>query len=471
MATPPAVDSRRDVPKAAPRAHVLVVDDEDYVRDSLLAVLAARGYSAVGARSAAEAMSLLSKIPVDVVLSDLSMPNGDGLELLRRLQTSSPDTPVVILTGHGTVVSAVECLKAGASDYILKPADPEAIEVAFERALESRSLRREVRYLRTVAAGDAVEPVGESAAWRRVMAMVDAAAATDSTVLLLGESGTGKELLARRIHDRSARASAPFVRVNCAAVPLEMWESEFFGHRKGAFTGATADRDGRFRLAHRGTLLLDEIGAMPTAGQAKLLRVIQDGEFDRLGDVQPTRVDIRIVASTNSDLASEARAGAFRLDLFYRLNVVAIDVPPLRQRPEDIPLLVRAFAREISARLGRAAPIVSPATVARLRAYSWPGNVRELRSVVERALVLDPVHGLDGVDMLPILTAASAPEPPGSDLNIREAVSRLERDLVIEAQRRSGGLQKEAARLLGIDPRNLGYYLRKHSLVEGEEHD
>jgi DNA-binding NtrC family response regulator len=455
--------------KTGARGRILVVEDEAYVRDSLLAILAARGYDASGAGSVAAALSALGKTPVDVVLSDLKMPGADGLELVRQLQASSPETPVIILTGHGNVTSAVTCLKAGASDYILKPVDPEALEIALDRALEARSLRREVRYLRSAVAPVAGAPLGESASWRKALAMVEAAAASDSTVLLLGESGTGKEVLARRIHQLSPRASAAFIRVNCAAVPLEMWESEFFGHRKGAFTGAAADREGRFQLAHQGTLLLDEVGAMPPAGQAKLLRVIQDGEFDRLGDEQPTQVDVRIVASTNSDLAAEAKAGRFRSDLFYRLNVVRIDVPPLRDRPEDIAILGRHFASEVAARLGRPAPDLSPATLARLRAYPWPGNVRELRSVIERALVLDPEHGLEGVDMLPVPASSPAGAAGESELNLREATNRLERDLLLEAQRRSGGLRKEAARLLGIDPRNLAYYLRKHGLADGGE--
>jgi DNA-binding NtrC family response regulator len=454
------------------RGRVLVVEDEAYVRDSLVAVLRAGGYEVNPAGSVAEAVALLAKASVDVVLSDLRMPEADGLALVRRMQASSPETPVIILTGHGNVASAVECLRAGASDYILKPADPEALEVALQRALEGRSLRREVRYLRGAVA-PAAEPVGESASWRRVMAMVAAAAPTDSTVLLLGESGTGKELLARIVHRLSPRASGPFVRVNCAAIPLEMWESEFFGHRKGSFTGAAADREGRFHLAHRGTLLLDEVGAMPTAGQAKLLRAIQDGEFDRLGDEQPTRVDVRIVASTNSDLADEVKQGRFRADLFYRLNVVRIDVPALRERKEDIDLLARLVVEEVSMRLGRPAPEIGPETLARLRAYSWPGNVRELRSVIERALILDPAHGLDSFDLLPAPAAgplAAAEAAPGErELNLREALHRLEKEMLLEAQRRTGGVRKDAARLLGIDPRNFAYYLRKHGLADGGE--
>ena len=448
--------------KAPPRGRVLVVEDEAYVRESLVAILRARGFDASAAASVGDAVAQLAKAPVDVVLSDLRMPGADGLELVRRMQASSPETPVVILTGHGTVASAVECLKAGASDYILKPADPEA--------LEARSLRREVRYLRSAVA-PAAEPVGESAAWRKVMAMVEAAAPTDSTVLLLGESGTGKELLARRIHHLSARASGPFVRVNCAAIPLELWESEFFGHRKGAFTGAAADREGRFHLAHRGTLLLDEVGAMPGVGQAKLLRAIQDGEFDRLGDEQPTRVDVRIVASTNSDLQGEVKQGRFRADLFYRLNVVRIDVPPLRDRKDDIGLLARLCVEEVSARLGRPAIQVGPETLSRLRAYAFPGNVRELRSVIERALILDPAHGLENLDLLPAPAPLAAGDPPAAEgeLNLRAALNRLEKEMLLEAQRRGGGVRKDAARLLGIDPRNFAYYLRKHGLTDGAE--
>jgi len=261
------------------------------------------------------------------------------------------------------------------------------------------------------------------------------------------------------------------VRVNCAAIPLEMWESEFFGHRRGSFTGASADREGRFRLAHRGTLFMDEVGTMPLAAQAKILRVLQDGEFDRLGDEQPTRVDVRIVAATNSDLPAEVAAGRFRQDLFYRLNVVRIDLPPLRDRPEDIPLLASRFVRQIAARLGHPAPEIGPDVLSDLTAYSWPGNVRELQNVIERALILNPGPTLAPLD---VPAAAAAPRPDGGsaaqggatgdELTLRDALGRREREAVIEALRRSGGVRKEAARLLGIDQRNLGYYLRKHRI-------
>jgi DNA-binding NtrC family response regulator len=453
--------------RAASRGRVLVVEDEAYVRDSLVEILRARRFDAAPAGSVAEALAHLGRAPVDAVLSDLRMPGADGLELVRRMQAVAPDVPVVILTGHGNVASAVECLKAGASDYILKPAEPEALEVALDRALEGRALRREVRYLRGAEAARAEASIGESGPWRRVTGMVQAAAATDAVVLFTGESGTGKELLARRLHALSHRVSGPFVKVNCAAVPLEMWESEFFGHRKGSFAGAASDREGRFQLADRGTLFLDEVGTMPSAGQAKLLHAIQDGEFERLGDEQPTRVDVRVVGSTNSDLEADVQQGRFRADLFYSLNVVRIDVPPLRERREDIPVLARHFAGQVAQRLGRPTPELSPAVLSRLGAYSWPGNVRELRNVVERAMILDPERGLEDLDLAP--AGAGAPPPEGTslaerELNLRDALNKLERQLLLEAHRRAGGVRKEAAHLLGIDPRNLSYYMRKHDL-------
>jgi two-component system response regulator AtoC len=452
--------------RSAGRGRVLVVEDEAYVRDSLVEILRSRRFDTSAAASVPDALAHLGRAPVDVVLSDLRMPGADGLELVRRMQAAVPDVPVIILTGHGTVASAVECLRAGASDYILKPADPEALEVALLRALESRALRREVRYLRSAEAAPAESVVGESPAWRRVLGMVDAAATSDAAVLLTGESGTGKELLARRLHGASRRASGPFVKVNCSAVPLELWESEFFGHRRGSFPGASSDRDGRFLLADRGTLLLDEVAAMPSAGQAKLLRAIQDGEFERLGDEQATRVDVRVVASTNGDLEAAVQQGQFRADLFYLLNVVRIDVPPLRERRDDVPVLAAHFTEQIARRLARPTPVVPPATLARLAVYHWPGNARELRNVIERAMILDPEHGLEHLDLAAGAAAPAAEGAPAGEreLNLRDALNRLERELLLEAHRRAGGVRKEAARLLGIDPRNLSYYMRKHDL-------
>jgi DNA-binding NtrC family response regulator len=447
-----------------------VVEDEVYVRESLREILRDRGYDVVEAGTVGEALRILGQEPVEVVLTDLRLPGADGVELVKQVQAASNDTPVVVLTGQGTIASAVACLKGGASDYLLKPADPEALEVTLERALAGRALRREVQYLRTAGGRPEVEPIGASPAWRRALEMVDAAAPSDSIVLLRGESGTGKDLLARRLHQKSRRAAGPYIRVNGAAIPLELWESEFFGHRRGSFTGASSDREGWFQLAHRGTLLLDEVGAIPFAAQPKLLRVIQDGEFHRLGEQHPTRVDVRVVAATNADLEADVKEGRFRADLYYRLNVLQIRVPPLRERPEDIALLAGAFVAETAARLGRAAPELDAETIGRLRAYSWPGNVRELRSVIERALILHPGRGLAALDLAPeplagALAAAGAGGPAAhDDLALRENLNRLERTLLVEAFRRAHGLRREAARLLGIDARNLAYYCRKHGL-------
>jgi len=453
-----------------PRGRVLVVEDEAYVRDSLGAVLAAKGYDVSLAASAAAALETLERTTVDVVVTDLKMPGITGANLIVRIAKLIPELPIIVLTGFGTIASAVECVRAGASDYILKPADPEALDVAIGKALASGSLRREVAYLRSERLtapgppGPAGEPIGRSEPWRQVMGLVQAAAAADATVLLLGESGTGKELLARRLHNLGPRRAGPYVRVNCSAIPLEMWESEFFGHRKGAFTGAASDREGRFRVAHSGTLFMDEVATMPLPAQAKMLRVLEEGEFDRLGEEQPTRVDVRVIAATNGDLDADVEAGRFRRDLFFRLNVVRIVVPPLRDRQEDIPLLAATFAADIAKRLGREAPGIDDATHAQLAAYSWPGNVRELRNVIERALILNPGDAL----ILPDLPSAQGQEAGTGgtgDLSLRAALSRREKEAVVEALQRAGGVRGEAARLLGIDPRNLAYYLRKHGIA------
>ena len=456
-----------------PRGRVLVVDDEDYVRDSLGEILASRGYDVSLVRSAADGLRHLASTPVDVVLTDLRMPDASGLDLIRSIRADFPDLPIVVLTGYGTIASAVECIRGGASDYILKPADPDTLEVTLDRAFRAGALRREVDYLRRERAiapsgeGGPGEPVGDSPAWLDAVTKVKAAAATDAAVLLLGESGTGKELLARMIHRSSARSARPYVRVNCAAIPLDMWESEFFGHRKGAFTGAIADREGRFRVAHQGTLFMDEVGAMPLPAQAKMLRVLQDGEFDRLGDGQPTRVDVRVVAATNLDLETEVKEGRFRHDLFYRLDVVRIEVPPLRERDGDVALLAERFVAEIAARLGRAAPSIGESTRARLESYSWPGNVRELRNVIERALILEAGPSLELPDLPSVRQAGPAGVAP-ADLNLRAVLDHREKETVIEALRRSKGRRGEAARLMGIDPRNLSYYLRKHGIDPDE---
>ena len=311
------------------------------------------------------------------------------------------------------------------------------------------------------------EIVGKTPRVRRIFDLVEVVKDTDSTVLITGESGTGKGLFARAIHDLSPRREKPFVKVNAAALTETLLESELFGHVKGAFTGAVADKVGRFEAADGGTIFLDEIGEISPALQVKLLRVLQDHEFERVGSSRTQRADVRVIAATNRDLKEEMRAGRFREDLFYRLNVIPLVVPPLRERREDIPLLAERFAREVAARIGRPTAAIGSGALADLQAYSWPGNIRELRNVIERALILDPEPVIEAIDLPPGAPAPGAAEAApdgGGDLNLRAAAARREREVVREALRRSGGIRKEAARLLGIDQRNVAYYLHKHGI-------
>ena len=462
------------------RGTVLLVDDEAYVRDSLASLLERRGYTVRTAASADRALADGAAEGADAVVADLKMPGLSGLDLLRELQKRAPALPVVLLTGHGTVASAVECMRAGAFDYLLKPAEPGELELVLERAIKAAGLEREVSYLRGAAADGAGEaagdgprrPLGESPLWRRAMELAETAAPADTSILLVGETGTGKEELAKVIHAASRRASGPFVTVNCAAIPDELFESEFFGHRRGAFTGAVADREGRFRVAHRGTLLLDEVDTLPERAQAKVLRVLEDGVFERVGESRPTRVDVRLVCATNSDLGRRVEEGRFRADLFYRINVVRVDVPPLRERPGDVEILARHFLGELSRRLGKEVTGFTPEALERLAAYPWPGNVRELRNVVERGLLLEPSDQLSVASLPADLRAGLAPGvapaaggDDGGDLHLRDRLRREEKRLLLTALERSGGVKREAARLLGVDERNLAYYLRKHDLM------
>jgi DNA-binding NtrC family response regulator len=462
------------------RGTILLVDDEDYVRDSLATLLERRGYLVRGAASAAEALQSHSLDGVDVVVTDLRMPGEDGLQLVRRLAEIDPSLPVIVLTGHGTVPSAVECMKSGAFEYVVKPVEAEEIVLLLDRAAAQSNLKREVDYLRSSEGGRSPGtrgPLGVSTAWKQVTQIVDIAAPTDTSVLLLGESGTGKEEVAQLIHRRSSRAEGAFVRVNCAAIPTELFESEFFGHRKGAFTGAVSDRVGRFRVAHRGTLFLDEINSLPPIAQAKVLRVLQDGSFERVGDSLPTTVDVRLICASNADLAVEVDAGRFRPDLYYRINVMTIHMPPLRERVADIPVLARAFVDEFSSRLGKNVREMEPDVLEAMCSYRWPGNVRELRNVIERGVLLESTTTLR-LASLPGDLARARTEPstnshpidqvnrnsPSEPLSLRAALAAEERRILEEALRRSNSVRREAARILGIDERNLSYFLKKHGI-------
>lgn len=457
---------------------VLLVDDDAYIRDSLAQVLERRGVRVRSADSAAAALAADALAGVDAVVTDLKMPGVDGSTLIAEIATREPELPILVLTGYGTIASAVECVKAGAVDYLLKPTDPDELLLSLRRALDGASRQRELTYLRerTGSSGSATrEPIGRSEPWRRVVELVEAAAPTDTPVLLLGESGSGKGEAAKLLHRKSARAGGPFVQVNCAAIPVELFESEFFGHRRGAFTGAVADREGRFRVAHGGTLLLDEIDALSPPAQAKVLRVLEDGVFERVGESRPTNVDVRLVSASNADLSSLLETGRFRPDLYYRINVMTIPLPPLRDRGDDVLLLAETFLAEIAPRLGKSLDGLDPDAQSALLSYPWPGNVRELRNVIERGVLLERSNELTPVSLPADVRKAVDPvRGPGEDgaegdLSLRRSLLAEERRLLEEALRRSGGVRRRAAEMLDIDERNLAYYLKKHGLHRGEE--
>jgi two-component system, NtrC family, response regulator AtoC len=400
-------------------------------------------------------------------VTDLKMPEGGGIELLKRIREKEAELPVIVMTAHGDVSSAVECMKVGANDFLEKPADLNELMLAIHRALREVTMRRELEYLRTTAGvtPQSRYPLGRSPGWQRVIELVEAAAPTDSSVLLLGESGTGKEEVARLIHRKSLRAKGPFVSVNCGAIPIDLFESEFFGHRKGAFTGALSDRDGRFKVAHLGTLFLDEIGCLPEAAQSKILRVLQDGVFERVGEAKSTSVDIRLICATNVDLSEEVQAGHFRRDLFYRINVVPIYLPPLRERLEDIPILAEAFLQEFGTRMGKIFSGFDPEVLQVFQRYPWPGNIRELRNVIERAVILGKGNRIS-LESLPGNIREDTGNNSEHSYNLRENLAARERKLLAEALSAAGGVRRTAASLLGIDERNLSYYLKKHGIID-----
>ncbi len=381
-------------------AEILVVDDEPGIREALRQMLEYEGYAVRDAASGPRALESYRERPADVVLLDIKMAPMDGLEVLERLRAEDPDATVVMISGHGTVETAVEALKKGAFDFLEKPPDREVVLRRIANALAERELAREVEQLRRQVTGGPRGPiVGESPALERVLEKVDRVAQTRAYVLITGENGTGKELVARRIHARSDRAEGPFVEVNCAAIPHDLIESELFGHEKGAFTGAHARRKGKFELADGGTLFLDEVGDMSLAAQAKVLRALQDGVIQRVGGHERIAVDVRVLAATNKDVEEEIAEGRFREDLYYRLNVVPIHVPPLAERKEDIPLLVRHFVGRYCEESGIAPREFSDAAIEALVERPWPGNVRELKNTVERLCILAPGDTVEREDI------------------------------------------------------------------------
>jgi two-component system response regulator AtoC len=449
---------------------VLVVDDDASLRFTLEAVLSDAGFVVEACESGATALAAFEARGADVVLTDLAMPEMDGMQVLERMRASDPSVPLLMLTAHGSERVAVAAMKAGAFDYIPKPFDPDELVLAVRRATEWRDLRLQNARLRTEAAlGRTI--VSDSAAMRRVMDVITRAAPKDVTVLLLGESGAGKDVLASVLHAHSRRADRPLIRFNAAAIPSELAEAELFGHTKGAFTGAQSARQGYFQQAHKATLFIDEIGDLPLGIQAKVLRVLQSGEVQQLGGRSEV-VDVRVIVATNRDLAGEVRAGRFREDLFYRLNVVPIRVPPLRERIEDIDPLVRTFVRRYADRYGMSGVDVEPALVDALRASPWPGNVRELENTVARLLALAPDERITlalwrSLSGGPTASSVSpsASGDPGAGHPLRARVEAFERTLIAEAFDAAGRNQSETARRLGVSRPALIEKLHKYGLI------
>lgn len=437
------------------RKTVLVVDDERELLMSLEKVLAKEGYRVLTAERPRQALEILRSEPVDVVLSDLRMPEMSGTELLRECKKIAPEAEVIMLTAYGTVESAVEAMKEGAYDFITKPFKRVTVVKAIEKALEKQALSRENLYLRQQL--ESVRPkeqiIGKSPAIMRVLDLVRRVAPTNTTVLITGESGTGKELVARMIHQYSPRKNAPFVAINCGAIPENLIESELFGHVKGAFTGATRDKDGLFKVANGGTLFLDEVCTIPLNLQVRLLRAIEEKEFLPVGGTRPVRVDVRILAASNRDLEKEVEEGRFREDLFYRLNVVNIEIPPLRERKEDIPLLVEHFVERHNRTLGKRVKGVDPETMSVLVNYEWKGNVRELENVIERAMILCD-EDVIRVHHLPPNLAQFAGQAVRSD-RLKDAVREFERQHIYRVLERVGFDKLYAAKILGLSQSSL----------------
>ncbi|MEE8558662.1 MAG: sigma-54 dependent transcriptional regulator [Myxococcota bacterium] len=454
---------------------ILVVDDEPSMREFLEILLEREGHEAVCADSAEAALLALEGDELDLVISDIRMPGMSGLELMDRVHDLNPEALVVLITAHGNTETAVEAMKRGAYDYLTKPCSVDEIRLVVGRALEKKSLASENsllrRQLNVRARPDSI--VGESRGMQAVFDLIEQIAPTRANILISGDSGTGKELIAREIHARSGRSEHPMVAVNCAAIPDALLESELFGHVRGSFTGAVANKVGLFEVADGGTLFLDEIGDMPASLQMKLLRAIQEKKIKRVGGTSERSIEVRIMAATHRDLEAEIRSGRFREDLYYRLNVIEVRIPALRERPEDIPLLVEHFVKRYCAELGRDLLEVDPAVVTALEGYAFPGNVRELENVIERAVTLARGDRI-GRDCLPdsILRPADIPTAariPAEGADLERLLRDYESGLLEQALERSGGVKKRAARLLGISFRSFRYRYEKLALDRREE--
>ncbi len=440
-------------------ARILIVDDEPNIRRMLSSLLEAEGHSVRTAGEGAGALLALEAEEPDVLLLDLALPGVDGLTVLHTVRERWSELPVVMMSGRATLSDAVRATRIGAFHFLEKPLAPEALLLALSGAFELRRARELSRTLAAELTGGHVM-VGSSPAMQRVRELIERIGPTDARVLITGESGTGKELAAVALHAASPRADAPFIRVNCAAIPRDLVESEMFGHEKGAFTGASEMRRGRFELADGGTLLMDEIADLGPEAQAKLLRALETGMIERLGSERPLQVDVRVLAATNRDLNAAMDEGAFRRDLFYRLNVLHLQLPPLRERLDDVPELVEHFLRRLRVRHGLAVPHLSADALARLRRYAWPGNVRELANVCERLAILHAGRSVTPPDLEGLLRGP-APPPIDEELPLSERIEAFERETIARALREADDSVSEAARLLGTDRPNLYRRMRR----------
>jgi DNA-binding NtrC family response regulator len=449
-------------------ATLLLVDDDPGVRRALRDCLRDEGYTVDELEDGAGLVARVDLTPPDLVLLDIVMPGLDGLAALERLRERYADLPVVMMSGAATIERAVKAIRLGAYDFLEKPITPEKLLVTVERGLAWRQLGREnaaLRAERGEAAADC-QMVGTSAAAMALREAIRRVAPSQAKVLIRGENGTGKELVARAIHDASPRARGPFIKVNCAAIPRDLVESELFGHERGAFTGATATRKGKFELADSGTLFLDEVGDMSAEAQAKLLRALETGEAERVGGARPIRFDVRAIAATNKDLEAEIAAGRFREDLYYRLSVVPVVVPPLRERPDDIPLLAEHFLARAAADNRRPPIRLGASAVAGLRAYEWPGNIRELRNLMERIAIMSDAEELDGEVLASYLPEAAVPGEAG-EAGLRGRIEAAERVVLLEELEAAGWNVSAAAKRLGIDRASLHRKMKRHGIARG----
>ncbi len=438
------------------REKILIVDDEPSNRKILAQELTHKGFIVDTASGGKEALAKVTSSPPDLVILDYMMPDLSGLDVLKEIRKNGSDVPIIMITAYGSIERAVEVMKAGAYDFITRPFDPDYIELIIRKALERQLLKREVEILSGEIRDRYHLIVGESPKMKLAVDMARKAAASKSTVLLLGESGTGKELFARFIHNQSDRANRPFIAINSVGLSKELLESELFGHEPGAFTGANKLKKGKVELANGGTIFFDEIGDISREMQAKLLRFLQEREFERVGGVTQVSVDVRVIAATNRDLAATVKSGAFRDDLYHRLNVVAITPPPLRERKEDIPILAEYFLRKFSIAVRRNVNQISGAALEKMTAYDWPGNVRELANVIEHAVVLGSGSVIGETD-LPDRFAGEPSTSHAEGLSYRGGINAARKELVVEALRRTSGNRAAAARALGLETK---YFLR-----------